>query len=174
MQGVDEAQVARTSRCQLSRRHAARRSDHSWTGKRRFHRLAQCLKGPDATAVLKSLAPGGYRVVMVSRMLLAILVAVSVLVAPAMMRAGEAFAAVPDHQAQTMDSGHCKAPAPKADHHGKTDGKSCCVSMCMGIAIVPAGPAADTVQQRAPATSAVASIHLPYLDELATPPPRIA
>lgn len=43
------------------------------------------------------------------RTLFAMLVAVAVLFAPALTRAGEAFAAVPDHHMQTMESGHCKS-----------------------------------------------------------------
>jgi len=106
--------------------------------------------------------------------LFALLVALAVLFAPAITRAGEAMAAVPDHHAQMMESGHCKAPPSKSDHHGKTDGKSCCVSMCMAVAVAPVTPTTETVQRIAPATFAVATIHLPYLGELATPPPRNA
>jgi hypothetical protein len=106
--------------------------------------------------------------------LFALLVAVAVLFAPAITREGEAMAAVPDHHAQMMDSGHCKSPPSKSDHHGKSDGKSCCISMCMGVAVAPATPMTETVQQVAPTTFTVATIHLPYLGELATPPPRIA
>jgi len=108
------------------------------------------------------------------RTLFALLVAVAVLFAPTLTRAGEAMAAAPNHHAQMMDSGHCKGPPSKSDHHGKADSKSCCVSMCMGIAVAPSAPMAEVVQQVSPATYAAATIHLPYLGELATPPPRNA
>jgi len=114
----------------------------------------------------------------------AMIVALALLLAPALTRAGEAMAAAPNHHGQMMDSGHCKAPALKADdgnagHHGKTDhqgkadGKSCCVSMCMAVAVAPTAPITEFDHLITPATFAVTTIHLPFEGELATPPPRL-
>jgi hypothetical protein len=109
------------------------------------------------------------------RPLFAMLVAFAMLFAPLATQGGAAMAMpnTPDHHAQMMESGHCQSLPSKADHHGKTDGKSCCISMCIGLAVAPAAPATATDMQIAPATFTVATIHLPYLGEIATPPPRL-
>ena len=104
--------------------------------------------------------------------LFAMLVAVAVLLAPAFSRAGEAFASVPDHHAQMMEAGHCDAPAPDSGDQDQAPTKSCCISMCMGIAITPAAPAKDGQLKPALALFAVPTLHLSYLGEIATPPPR--
>jgi hypothetical protein len=109
--------------------------------------------------------------------LFAILVAVAVLFAPALMRAGEAHAATPDHAAQMMEAGHCKAPPSHPGNHDsdKSKHKSCCLSMCAAAAI--AAPAAATLDDFVPKST----YNLPppadyrgYLGEIATPPPRLA
>lgn len=105
--------------------------------------------------------------------LFAILVALAVLFAPAVASAGETLAPGADH-AQMMDrTGHCQMPASGADHD-KAAGKSCCIWMCMAVAIEPAAPHHDEPLERAPAVFAIPSLHPGYLGEIATPPPRRA
>lgn len=113
-----------------------------------------------------------YGHLMSTQKLFAILVAVAVLFAPAFSRAGEAFAAVPDHHAQMMEAGHCDEPSSKPGDQDKAPAKSCCISMCMGIAIAPATPAKEAQLVPDPAVSSIPSLHRSYLGEIATPPPR--
>lgn len=123
-----------------------------------------------------------YRAFMSVRKLLAVLIALAVLFAPAFSRAGEAFAAVPDHHMQMMDAGHCQSPPANAEHdkhdkHDKRDKaaeKSCCISMCMGVAVTPAAPPRASAPSPAPAIFAIRALHLSHLDEIATPPPKLA
>lgn len=102
----------------------------------------------------------------------AILVAAAVLFAPAFSRAGGAFAAVPNHHAQTMEASHCNAPPSEPGDHDKAPAKSCCIAMCTGIAIAPASPVKETQLVPKPAIASIPSLHLSYLGEIATPPPR--
>lgn len=104
--------------------------------------------------------------------LFAILVAVAVLFAPALTRAGQAQAAVPDHHMQMMESGHCQTPPSNAADHDKAPAKSCCISMCMAIAIAPPAPVSGTNLKPVPAMSVIPTLHLSHLGEIATPPPR--
>ena len=106
------------------------------------------------------------------RKLLAIFVALAVLFAPVFSGgAGAALAAVPNHHAQMTEAGHCQLP-PQSGDHDKAPAKSCCISMCMSIAIPPPAPAEHSELEPPPAVFAVATIHHPYLGEIATPPPR--
>ena len=114
------------------------------------------------------------------RPLFAILVAVAVLFAPALTRAGEAFAAVPDHHMQMMESGHCKSMPSYADDDGKPPdedkaaGKSCCISMCMAVAIEPPAAPQSEVLHEAAATFPLIHRYHGNIAEIATPPPRFA
>ena len=114
------------------------------------------------------------------RPLFAILVAVAVLFAPALTRAGEAFAAVPDHHMQMMESGHCKSMPSYADDDGKPPdedkaaGKTCCISMCMAVAVTPTAPAAATATLAASPTFPLTHQYHGCIAEIATPPPRLA
>ena len=113
------------------------------------------------------------------RTLFAALVAMAVLFAPAMARAGEAFAAVPDHHAQMMQSGHCKsAPSHSGDGESsdrdKTAGMTCCISMCMAVAVTPAAPPQAVRLHEAAATFPVTDQYHGCIAEIATPPPRLA
>ena len=104
--------------------------------------------------------------------LFAVVVALAVLFAPAVSRA--AMAATADHQATMMEAGHCKAPPSKSDDHDKMTGKSCCITMCMAIAIEPPASAetAEPPQQMVQFVPPNAFHGL--LAEIATPPPRPA
>lgn len=106
------------------------------------------------------------------RKLFALLVALAVLFAPGVT--GAAMAAAPDHHMQVMEAGHCEAPPSSAGHHDKMGGKSCCISMCMAVAIAPTARAIDHEVAHAPATFVIPALHLAYLAEIATPPPRRA
>ena len=114
------------------------------------------------------------------RTLFAALVAMAVLFAPTMARAGEAFAAVPDHHAQMMQSGHCKsAPSHSGDHDKSSDrdkaaGMNCCISMCMAVAITPPVPAAAAVMHDTVFSFPAPGRYHGLLAEIATPPPRLA
>ena len=113
------------------------------------------------------------------RTLFAALVAMAVLFAPAMTRAGQAFAAVPDHHAQMMQSGHCKmAPSHSSDgeRSSKNDkaGMSCCISMCMAVAVTPPAPLAVVPTHAAAPTFPLTHQYHGLIAEIATPPPRLA
>ena len=119
------------------------------------------------------------------RKLLTLFVAIAVLFAPSMTRAGEALAAVPGHQMQMMDSGHCKS-LPSADDpdrsgnhqksgsHDKAAGKTCCIAMCMAVALSPpTGEQAEIMHTTPPAFPSLHEYH-GRITEIATPPPRRA
>lgn len=117
------------------------------------------------------------------RKLLALFVAVAVLLAPAFTHAGAALAAVPDHQMQMMEGGHCASPPAVAgsDHKSGGDHKSsghdkagCCISMCMAVAVSP--PVAASVERihSVSVTFALVNQYHGRITEIATPPPRLA
>jgi hypothetical protein len=113
------------------------------------------------------------------RTLFALLVAAAVLLAPALTRAGEAFAAVPDHHAQMMQSGHCKTvPSHSGDDNKSSDrdkaGMTCCVSLCMAVAETPSAPAAAVAMLAASPTFPLTHQYHGCIAEIATPPPRLA
>lgn len=104
--------------------------------------------------------------------LFAVLVALAMLLGPVLTHASAAAAAVPDHHMQMMESGHCEAPPSDSAADHQTPAKSCCVSACMGIAVEPTSPLSDNAAQPAPALFGLSTLHLSYLGEIATPPPR--
>ena len=119
------------------------------------------------------------------RKLLTLFVAIAVLFAPSMTRAGEALAAVPGHQMQMMESGHCKSlpladdPDPSAKHqksgsHDKAAGKTCCIAMCMAVAPLP--PTSEHAEMAHTTRPAFPLLHQYHgrITEIATPPPRRA
>lgn len=106
------------------------------------------------------------------RKLFAILVAVSVLFGPALTRAGELYAAVPDHQMQMMESGHCKSPGSDEQDDGPT--KNCCIANSTAIAVSPSTSAASGLSRQQEMASFVPRGQVGYLGEIATPPPRLA
>lgn len=114
------------------------------------------------------------------RTLFAMLLAVVVLIAPALSRAGEARAATPDHHAQMLASGHCQPGKTATDtredqsmHHGKA-GKTCCLATCTALAVQPAPVLADELGHKTPALFTVPAFHVGSPAELATPPPRLS
>lgn len=113
-----------------------------------------------------------YRPSVSIRRLLALLVAFAVLLGPVLTYASAASAAVPGHHDQMMEAGHCKAPPVDSSEDEEAPVKSCCVSTCVGIAIAPPAPTADGELKPVPKIFAVPALHLSYLGEIATPPPR--
>lgn len=104
--------------------------------------------------------------------LFAIIVAVAVLFAPSLAHASMMAGAASAHQTQTMEMGHCDWAPGKSD--GKTPVKSCCIAMCMAVAISPATPAGVAMLQHTPTYFAVLTSWHGHLGEIATPPPRLA
>lgn len=99
-----------------------------------------------------------------------ILVALAVLVAPAVGGLAAAHASVADHSMQMMEARHCNSSP--SDHHDKADGKSCCIASFIGVAIAGPAPRDEAPLAAVSPESALPALHGPYLGEIATPPPR--
>ena len=113
-----------------------------------------------------------YRPLMSVRRLFAALIALAVLIAPALTRVGEANAAVPDHHAQMMMKGHCES-APDTDQDKKAD-QSCCFKMCMAVAADLGDLPAVRPLLAGTNPPALQSFPIGSPAEIATPPPRAA
>jgi len=109
------------------------------------------------------------------RRLLQALLALAVLVAPVTANAMERAATSPaSHHQQAKVFNHCTGKPDGDSKHDKATGKTCCASMCMGVAIWSPGPAAEgNVLQAAPSVAATTELDSSPA-ELATPPPRLA
>ena len=103
------------------------------------------------------------------RKLFAILVALSVLFAPAVT--GAAMAA-PHHGMPMMAAGHCQAPPAKSGDHDKMSGMNCCISMCTAVAVAPSAPVQTTEPRQQIAEFVAPKTYHGLLAEIATPPPR--
>lgn len=104
------------------------------------------------------------------RKLFAIILALAVLFAPAVTNA--AMAATPHHDMQMMEAGHCKTPPSGTRHHEQSDGKSCCISMCMAVAVAPSAPTELVPPRQQIAQFALPKTYHGLPAEIATPPPR--
>ena len=104
------------------------------------------------------------------RKLFAALLAVAVFLSPAITSIAAAHAAVPDHQMQMMESGHCDS-APSG-HGEKSDGNSCCVSVFVGLAVEPSAPVSEAALTGSPPVNFLPAFTHRYVGEIATPPPR--
>lgn len=113
-----------------------------------------------------------YRPPVSIRKLFAILIALAVLLAPGV--SGAAMAAAQQHDMQMMEAGHCEAPPAKSADHDKMAGKSCCMAMCMAVAVAPSAPGAKQVVAHVQATFPAPKSYVGHLSEIATPPPRLA
>lgn len=110
--------------------------------------------------------------------LLAMLIAVAVLFAPAFTGAAMASAAatddraqMADHHGQATEKGHCD-PAEGEDQGGPD--MTCCGAMCMALAVTPAAtPLAKPLVGNV-AVAALQAFGTGVPAELATPPPRVA
>src|SRR5437764_9056223 len=98
------------------------------------------------------------------------LLALAVLFAPSVT--ASASASEPSHDMQMMRVGHCQGPMPGAPD--KNAGKTCCTSICMGVALSPPAPQAEAAVQIASPEFA-APVPLTGLPTaLPTPPPRLS
>jgi hypothetical protein len=104
------------------------------------------------------------------RTLLSAVLALAVLFAPAVTHAAATHAGIPDHQMQMMEAGHCSSMP--SGHHDKSDGKSCCISVYVGLAAASSAPVTEIALPASPPMYFVVTFHRPYLGEIATPPPR--
>ena len=105
------------------------------------------------------------------RPLFATLIAAAMLFAPLAMQSGSAMAMPPgDHHAQMMEKGHC-GDQPANGEDGKM-GKSCCVAMCMGVAVTVAVQIETLAFKRLIDPPSPEVFRHSYLAKLATPPPR--
>ena len=102
--------------------------------------------------------------------LFAVLAALAVLFSPGVTSA--AMAAAPHHQMQVMEAGHCQAPPASSDDHQKMADKSCCIAMCMALAVAPSTPAGMAPPRQQMAQFAPARTYHGLPAEIATPPPR--
>jgi len=107
---------------------------------------------------------------MSTRPILAFVLTIAMLFASAFTGVAAASAAIPIHDMEMMEMGHCSS-APSS-HDGKGMTKQCCIAMCMAVAIAPAAPAEIPAAAKAVAIFALPKSHVGYLGELATPPPR--
>lgn len=114
---------------------------------------------------------GAYARTVSIRRFFAVFVALSVVFAPGM--AASAMAASP-HRAMAMDGGHCDAPVSQRGNHAKMASKACCVSMCMALAVAPAGPAEISKLRQQVTQFAIPPIYHGTLGEIATPPPKLS
>lgn len=107
--------------------------------------------------------------------LLQALLALAVLVAPVTANAMEwAAPSGASHHQQAEASMHCTQAPDSDSKRDKATGKTCCASMCMGIAVAMPPPAAEGEVFQAAATFSAPSFLVGSPAELATPPPRLA
>jgi hypothetical protein len=99
-----------------------------------------------------------------------LLAAITVVVAPVSIT--EASAAVAGHARMMRQMGHCGMRAGRSTSRDKMTGKICCVSMSAAVSMAPPTPILIELGNQAPATSAIEALHLGYLGDIATPPPR--
>ena len=104
------------------------------------------------------------------RKLFTLLLALAVLVAPDVTSA--AMAASPHHDMAMMEAGHCQSPASGGAHHDKMDGKSCCIAMCMALAVAPSIPTEPMPPRQQLAGFMAPNAYHGLPAEIATPPPR--
>ncbi|HEY1146261.1 MAG TPA: hypothetical protein VGE84_07975 [Allosphingosinicella sp.] len=106
--------------------------------------------------------------------LLGLLVALSVLFAPSVAAAADRAMAAATHDMPMMEMGHCDAPPSGQADQDKNAGHSCCLSMCMGVAVTPGSPATEKMVVQVQPTFVPPRSLLGFLGEIATPPPRLA
>ena len=106
------------------------------------------------------------------RALFAILIAIAVLVAPALTGVNMARAAVPG-PAQMMDKGHCD-PGDDGEQNDAADKISCCGEICMAVAVTPGSNALTEHLRGSLPIPTLRSFQTGAPAELATPPPRAA
>ena len=106
------------------------------------------------------------------RTLLTLLTAISLLFAPTFAPVAAASVGPADHHEQMMTAGHCKS-MPDSDMD-QDDSKSCCVAMCVAIAVEPLAASDPQDLPRSAKAYSLASVFVGLPAEIATPPPRSA
>lgn len=108
--------------------------------------------------------------------LLQALLALAVLLAPVTANAmGMPSTRASDvEQVQAIPSAHCPGEHDDDSRPDKALGKNCCAAMCVGIAAVEPGPAADSRIVQAVPRAFSPTFVLGSPGELPTPPPRLA
>jgi len=107
-----------------------------------------------------------------TRSFLAFVIMMAVLFASAVTGTAAASAATMNHDTQMTEMGHCSSPPAK--ENGKAPVKSCCIALCMAVAVETAAPAQlGDIHHQATYFAVPASWH-GFLGEIATPPPRLA
>lgn len=106
------------------------------------------------------------------RTLFALFAALAVLIAPLSSPATAAVAASPEHHAQMAANGHCETTPADPGAPDEAPAKSCCVATCAAVAVAPSGSTGELEPRVAAAVFPIATRHLGYLGEIATPPPR--
>jgi hypothetical protein len=113
-----------------------------------------------------------YAIIVSIQKLFAVLVALSVLFAPAITSA--AMAAAEHQDMQMMEGGHCQAPTSGSADHDKLGGMNCCISMCTAVAVAPSTPAEAGEPRQQVAQFVSPKTYHGLLAEIATPPPRLS
>ena len=109
------------------------------------------------------------------RRLLQALLALAVFLAPVTANAMQASAMVPvPHHETAKASAHCGETSGESSKHEKAADKTCCASMCMGVAV---GGLSRVHNGSVPPVVLMSPVHRALTGapaELATPPPRTA
>lgn len=117
---------------------------------------------------------GAYATLVRHRPLFAILIAAALLFPSLAPYGGAAMATTPaDRHTQMTERGHCSDQPAKGDDHKVSD-KSCCVTMCIAMAVIPSAsfePRSLTASVDRPLLS---QLHHSFVAKLPTPPPRRA
>jgi hypothetical protein len=106
------------------------------------------------------------------RRLVAIVLALVLMFAPMTTHVGMVSAAVRDAPQVFAPSGHCHALADRSADHGKSIGKTCCLSTGVAVAIDAASASREVPVQPAAPVFALTTFSSGFLGEIATPPPR--
>jgi len=103
------------------------------------------------------------------------MVAAAMLFSPAASGA-HAIAMAADHHARMAAMEHCQSTqqSPSSGKHDQAPAESCCMAMCMTIAIAPSEPIETVQRTLSPSYFAAPQFSRGYLGEIATPPPRNA
>ena len=106
------------------------------------------------------------------RALLSFLAAIAMLFTPAFAPAVAASVGPVNHHEQMMMTGHCES-MPDGSMDGE-DSKSCCIALCLAVAVVPSGTSEPQDVPRSAKTYLFDSFAAGVPPEIATPPPRSA
>lgn len=105
------------------------------------------------------------------RRMLAVLLALAILLAPAVAPLGMAFASTSSPM-QMQQGGHCQVEPVIPTDHDKS-GKTCCIRAGLAVTIEASAPLRDRPLQSPPLAFPVKCFWIGFLGEIATPPPRL-